>query len=92
MYYAKSISELISNLCIHSVDQSACKTLWVIIRMLVELESNVCFIIILRTLSSLHSMMVSVVCLYVLLYEDQLSDDPIWFVFMLCSLLYLSQG
>jgi len=25
-------------------------------------------------------MMVSVVCLYVLLYEDQLSDDPIWFV------------
>ena len=25
-------------------------------------------------------MMVTVVCLYVLLYEDQLSDDPIWFV------------
>ena len=25
-------------------------------------------------------MMVSVVCLYVLLYEDQLSDDPVWFV------------
>ena len=25
-------------------------------------------------------MMVSVVCVYVLLYEDQLSDDPIWFV------------
>jgi len=35
-----------------------------------------------RTLSSLHSMMVSVVCLYVLLYEDQLADDPIWLVFL----------
>ena len=43
-----------------------------------------------RTLSSLHSMMVSVVCLYVLLYEDQLSDDPIWWVRLLPSLCYIA--
>ena len=40
--------------------------------------------LIVRTLSSLHSMMVTVVCLYVLMCEDQLSDDPIWLVSPLC--------
>ena len=46
-------------------------------------------VLVARTVSSLHSMMVTVVCLYVLLYEDQLSDDPIWFVFALSMHVFL---